>query len=261
MKSKSLYATLSGPTLSFSLVAFSLLILSIFGKSYAPLVPMFKQMQLFAGPNFGFYAGIIGFVLLVLSVGFSFIDQKMLQQKMEAKTESGKWVLTLSAIYVELSKVLEADDVQSFYRIDMTRAWYMPFTHIFTGLVLKKSWGIFDRNSALQTLHTLLLKANDDREKPYVAWDAVRFSHVARLACICGYLTPEETWEELKKIGSPVQKKFSSWKELNENFLKGRKLWNGGANDMDQLKASYNQLAAHAKSPWQTVGWGMRLEN
>lgn len=250
---------MAGPLWGLTCAGIFMTGLYVFGKNYPVLLPMLKQLDTFIGPQFPLYSGGFSIFLLGLAMGLSLTEQKIKRKKMEAQTENEKWVLALSAIYVELSKVLEDDDIASFYRIDMTRAWYFFLIGWITRMGLKNNWGIFDRHSALQILNTLFLKVEDGREKPYLAWDGVRFSHVARLACLNGYLTPEETWEQLKRIGPLMQKNFSSWKDLNENFVTGRIIWRPEGYDLEDIKASYNRLATHSKSPWQTLRWDMKL--
>jgi hypothetical protein len=251
---------ISGTLLGLSFTAYSIFILSIIAPVSPSLQLMWQQIEKYIGTGRSLYMGIAGTVLLVLAIVISHSQKSNFYQKMEAHSENEKWLLALSAVYVQLSDVLEANDTASFYRIDMTRPWYNFIIGGYVNVNLQKNWGITDKASTLETLHQLLTSAQKDKEKSHIAWDGVRAVHVVRLACICSYISPEEAWQELRKIGLMLQKTFSSWKELNENFIKGRESWQGGTeDDMTKVKTASAKLLADERSPWNTLPWNTKL--
>lgn len=230
-----------------------------FGKNEASLQPMFRQINQFTGNRFFEIVAGIGLLLIIITFTRTIIIGRKRGSELEAKNDAQRWLLALSAIYVQLSSVLDSE-VKAFERIDMTRPFYGPLLRGIIQSNFKKQWGIESKATALSTLEDLLEGAKKEKEKPVIAWDGVRYVHVARMSYITGYLTPRDVWQQLGKIAPVLQKKFSSWSDLGSNFLEGRKQWGGAGYDHDDLVKAYKELLSHPKSPWVTLPWGMKFD-
>ncbi len=72
-------------------------------------------------------------------------------------------------------------------------------------------------------------------------------------------LTEDEAWKYLMPVARQAQKSFSSWQEMDENFLDGREIWHG---DRDGDFDACHKLLANPKDPnsaWNQNPWGLDL--
>ena len=91
-----------------------------------------------------------------------------------------------------------------------------------------------------------------------IGWDYCRLVYLAEFCYIAGYLTEEETWQEIMPAAKVIQSAFSSWKELSDNYLLGRKFWSGGSEPM--ITNAVKFLLSDKKSPWVRYAWSMPLD-
>lgn len=97
--------------------------------------------------------------------------------------------------------------------------------------------------------------------KSLLGWDYSRYIFLCRCGYACGYLTETEAWDRIMPVAAMLQKTFSSWQELGENYLIGREFWSydetlktGGA-----MRETYRSLLSDCSSPWKANAWGMKL--
>jgi len=138
---------------------------------------------------------------------------------------------------------------------------------------LRDWWGVNDRQDAIRTLdwlwndgHRLRYQAEDlsGRAKsqaptPYLAWDYCRLIWVAGVSHVAGYLTEEEAWGRIMPAARAIQSNYSSWREMGEDYLRGRQRWNGKRDS--QFDAIFQLLVdpKNSSSPWNKNDWGTDL--
>ncbi|MEN0058725.1 MAG: DUF1266 domain-containing protein [Bdellovibrio sp.] len=89
------------------------------------------------------------------------------------------------------------------------------------------------------------------KEAGILAWDMARFIQLVRLCFVAGYITDNEAWAEVLKLGPLVEGRFESWMEFSQSFLIGRTFWCG--RDEPQVKAICERLLGHPASPWNFI--------
>lgn len=91
-----------------------------------------------------------------------------------------------------------------------------------------------------------------------IGWDYCRLVYLAEFCYIAGYLTEEEAWQEIMPAAKVIQSAFSSWKELSDNYLLGRKFWSGGIEPMITIAVKF--LLSDQESPWVRYAWNLPLD-
>jgi ankyrin repeat protein len=108
-----------------------------------------------------------------------------------------------------------------------------------------------------EAAHDQLLKASSEKwkDRSGLAWDLCRAARLVNSGYILGYLDENEAWDRLLAIARQTQASFSSWQEMNANFLDGREIWSG-ERDV-QLEACTKLLSnpADPHSPWNQNPW------
>ncbi len=138
---------------------------------------------------------------------------------------------------------------------------------------LRDWWGITSRREAIEMLdqlentgHRQYYRAEDRSRRrkrqlqtPYLAWDYCRFIWVAGVSYVAGYLTEEEAWDRIMPAARAIQANYSSWREMGEDYLRGRKRWNG--KDDPQFERIFKLLTNpdDHNSPWNKSEWNMDL--
>jgi hypothetical protein len=115
----------------------------------------------------------------------------------------------------------------------------------------------------LQTRQTGLVRQYGSvfGRKSLLGWDYSRYVLLCRWGYHCGYLSEQEAWDRIMPVARMLQKTFSSWADLGENFLVGREFWSyaemlrTGA----EVKAAYQTLLDDPFSPWKFNPWDQDL--
>jgi hypothetical protein len=94
--------------------------------------------------------------------------------------------------------------------------------------------------------------------KSIIGWDYCRIVYLAECCCVAGYLTEEEAWQEIMPATKVIQSTFSSWKEMSDNYLLGRKFWSGGSEPM--ITSAVKFLLSDKTSPWVNYAWNLSME-
>jgi hypothetical protein len=109
-----------------------------------------------------------------------------------------------------------------------------------------------------------LLFAKEHREEfkngEIVAWDLVRLIYVARASFSAGYLDDAKAWHHIQHAAQRLQRTYSSWSEMSENYLLGRRYWGEGGAQQKYFDAAASWLLTDKKSPWRRLDWGMPLD-
>jgi hypothetical protein len=140
--------------------------------------------------------------------------------------------------------------------------------------MLKDGWGVATREEAIGVLdwlkdtgHRQRYQAEDrfrhqkqqSSPSPYLAWDYCRLVWVAGVSYVAGHLTEAEAWQRIMPAARAMQANYSSWREMGEDYLRGRKRWNS---KRDPRFDRVFQLLANANdsnSPWTKNKWNTDL--
>lgn len=94
-------------------------------------------------------------------------------------------------------------------------------------------------------------------DKSLLGWDYCRLMEVAEKSFTLGYITAEEAWAEIIPAAQVVQKTFSSWEDLGNNYMLGRLYWSG---ETDPKRVEAMQwLLSDPQSPWMNLEWDTYL--
>ena len=98
-------------------------------------------------------------------------------------------------------------------------------------------------------------------KKSLLGWDYARYISLCRLGYLCGYITEKEAWDHIMPVAAMLQKTFTSWADLGQNYLIGREFWsyqqtlsNGGI-----MREDYQWLTTSSDSPWMMNSWNLNL--
>ena len=94
-------------------------------------------------------------------------------------------------------------------------------------------------------------------ERSGLAWDGCRYANLVGDGYAAGYLSEDDAWSALLDMARDMQKSFSSWSEMADNFRDGRRIWSKGPDarfesclsmllDPQETASVWNQI------PWQT---------
>ena len=97
--------------------------------------------------------------------------------------------------------------------------------------------------------------------KSLIGWDYARFISLCRWGYACGFLTEEEAWDYIMPVADMLQKTFSSWADLGENYVIGREFWSYEQTQVSgaAIREAYESLLSSPTSPWQQNAWDMDL--
>ncbi len=97
--------------------------------------------------------------------------------------------------------------------------------------------------------------------KGILAWDLVRYIALCRWGYLAGYLSDVEAWDLIMPAARRLQQTFSSWRDLQENYLIGRDFWSVQQTQKtgDGFRAIYEHFIQDSNSPWNVNSWTMDL--
>lgn len=97
--------------------------------------------------------------------------------------------------------------------------------------------------------------------KSILGWDYCRYIALCRWGYLIGYLTEQEAWDRIMPVAAMLQRNFTSWKDLGENFLVGRQFWSYEQTQSEgqRYRNIYKKLLTTSSSPWKVNPWGMKL--
>jgi hypothetical protein len=116
----------------------------------------------------------------------------------------------------------------------------------------------------VEQLHRLEIVRSNYRalgSKSILAWDLVRYISLCRWGYLAGYLSETEAWDHIMSAALRLQLTFTSWRDLQSDFLIGREFWS-----MQQtrqtgapFRAIYDRFILDGASPWNVNDWNMDL--
>jgi hypothetical protein len=92
-------------------------------------------------------------------------------------------------------------------------------------------------------------------DRTCLAWDLCRYVNLINSGYNVGYVSEREAWDLTQAAADQVHAKFSSWHEMNNNFLDGREIWAG---ERDASFEECSQLLLNPKDPnsvWNENPW------
>lgn len=94
-----------------------------------------------------------------------------------------------------------------------------------------------------------------------LAWDLVRYIAVCRWGYMAGYLSEREAWEYIMPAARRLQETFSSWQDLQKDYLIGREFWSAEPTDVNggRFRIIFHLLLQDPNSPWNVNPWTMNL--
>ena len=107
----------------------------------------------------------------------------------------------------------------------------------------------------VKVIHSKFAKAG------LTGWDFSRYVSLCGWGFHAGYLSEEEAWSRIMPVARLLQGTFSSWDELGENYLEGRRFWapfKSKKND-DEMAEALHFLRWSSYSPWARLKWNMSL--
>jgi hypothetical protein len=99
-------------------------------------------------------------------------------------------------------------------------------------------------------------------QKGILAWDVVRYITLCRWGYLTGYLSEKEAWARIMAAALLLQQTFSSWQDLQSNFLIGREFWSLEQTEKTggHFREIYERFLQDPKSPWNANPWAMDLQ-
>ncbi len=92
-----------------------------------------------------------------------------------------------------------------------------------------------------------------------LGWDYARYIALCRWGTLCGYISQDEAWAKIMPAAKLLQNSFTSWADLGENYLIGRRFWQPNSELNQSYKENYMKLLSEPKSPWKTIPWSTSL--
>jgi Protein of unknown function (DUF1266) len=98
-------------------------------------------------------------------------------------------------------------------------------------------------------------------DKGILAWDYSRYVALCRWGYASGFLTEDETWRSIMPAARLLQRHFTSWSDLGQNYLIGREFWSLSETQKsgDLYRATYQTLINYSGSPWNKHPWELEL--
>jgi tetratricopeptide (TPR) repeat protein len=93
------------------------------------------------------------------------------------------------------------------------------------------------------------------------AWDLCRYIYLVRRGYLLGLVSEKEAYRLMLPIAIKIQQKYSSWEQMNEEYLIGRKFWSykEWKEGIDKSNRITKLLLTQKTSPWVTLPWKTKL--
>jgi hypothetical protein len=98
-------------------------------------------------------------------------------------------------------------------------------------------------------------------QKGILAWDLARYIALCRWGYLSGYMSEAEAWDHIMPAALRLQQTFSSWQDLQTDYLIGREFWSAERTQENgnRFRAIYDQFIHDSSSPWNVNPWTMAL--
>lgn len=97
--------------------------------------------------------------------------------------------------------------------------------------------------------------------KSLVGFDLARYVSLCRAAYNADYLSEAQVWELVYPQAITIQKTFSGWMELGNNYILGTSFmsFNEYEKEKSFLEETLRNLTSHTGSPWVQLPWNLDL--
>ncbi len=239
-------------------------------------------------------------ILAALIFGFTFLFRKVIAflwskvaetfRHITPRNEHEKWLLAVSANYVEINQDIlkdgaEKKELERFWRLDMGCDEEEAVQCVET---LEEWWNIADQETAIETLEWLIdegdrkdfksiaealardenpLQEEDENGEQKIdvvrqyapslgrcgilGWDLIRYYYVIRMCFVAGYLSTKECWDLFEKAEPLIQREGKSWKDLLQQYWVGFAYW--GGEEIDERKVLIERMLHHPESPYVKI--------
>lgn len=92
-----------------------------------------------------------------------------------------------------------------------------------------------------------------------VAWDYTRLVNVARWGYTSGLIDQKVAWKWIFEAAHALQRSYSNWAEIGEDFLLGFSFWANGKSPDDGFFDAHRKLTTAHNSPWRSIHWNQPL--
>lgn len=98
-------------------------------------------------------------------------------------------------------------------------------------------------------------------DRGILAWDLCRYVCLVRWGFRLGFVSEQEANELLLPVAKRLRSNYSSWQQMGEEYLVGRKFWNEEHWKKDEKEYSriYKMLLTEKNSPWMKIPWDTDL--
>jgi hypothetical protein len=98
-------------------------------------------------------------------------------------------------------------------------------------------------------------------DKGILAWDYSRYVALCRWGFASSFLSEDEAWQSIMPAARLLQRHFTSWSDLGQNYLIGREFWSLSQTRKsgDLYRATYQTLISYSGSPWNKLPWELEL--
>ena len=95
-----------------------------------------------------------------------------------------------------------------------------------------------------------------------IGWDFSRYVSLCGWGVLVGYLSEDEAWARIMPAARKLQQTFTSWHELGQNYLVGRRFWSLASTDKNgsDYANAIQWLETSPESPWKKYPWDLNLD-
>lgn len=194
--------------------------------------------------NLGSWGRAMGSVLLIMNEGspyyFGGYEATEANQKAAAEILEQSWSVTDRSELLSQIRILTETGARKDFRQEAREMNRMSKKE------LKRA---MKQLSGSLLVHYELIEYNWDKwqKKSLLAWDLCRVSHLAQWGYIAGYLSRDEAQAVLEPAAKKLQKNFSGWDDVQNNWLDGYAYYanidmSQAGNNYEKRKQVYEQI-------------------
>jgi ankyrin repeat protein len=158
------------------------------------------------------------------------------------------WGVTDKASYFQTLNKLEGGEFGADYRTSGAKYAQMSDATF----ALFQSVSLTGRPDDTKGMRDSYLKWKD---RSGLAWDRCRYVNLVNDGYASGYIDANEAWANILPVAQELQKDFSSWKEMADNFLDSRAIWNHGHGERFEKCVALLLDPQQPNSVWNQVPW------
>lgn len=164
---------------------------------------------------------------------------------------SRAWGITDRESALEIIRRLNEGMHRTQYQDEMAVYEYFGYT----SLSEKELADLLEGN---EVVYDMIVAYQRGGEGAIDAWDYCRAMQVTREAYLAGYITEKEELDQMLQTAQTIQRRFSSWEDMMESYLRGYEYWKWSRESYERRKALYEGLKVH-KTYFQ-IPWNLTLQ-